>query len=188
MFAPEEHRCPICDKRLCSKAQLYGHMNIHLDVKPHQCEICDRSFNSTASLQSHSFARGNTDGFKCSHCNVPARTFKCFKEHMRVFHSDIPLKSVECPVCKKTVQSTWELEKHMSNHREKSGGDEMVSLSGSSSSERAGSAAEATYQSLEPVPSSQSDASNFNIWDTAHYPFYDEFSETQNEMFSYLLI
>ncbi|CAI2346650.1 unnamed protein product [Caenorhabditis sp. 36 PRJEB53466] len=125
MFAPEEHRCPICDKRLCSKAQLYGHMNIHLDVKPHQCEICDRSFNSTASLQSHSFARGNTDGFKCSHCNVSARTFKCFKEHMRVFHSDIPLKSVECPVCKKTVQSTWELEKHMSNHREKSGGDEI---------------------------------------------------------------
>ena len=106
--------CHICKSRFLTRANLEGHINKHLNMKPYKCKNCDAVFNYVTSQRNHEReCQIKEKVHKCQICSKYFRTKKCLKAH----HSGMHAKYGHvCTVCDKCFKWKSNLARHMKKH------------------------------------------------------------------------
>ncbi len=104
--------CPVCKKRMCSKAYLKVHMLKHSGEKRYRCEHCGRPFWNRTTFSGHKKARAQRNGvcprkkmsgewrpkgpWTCKICGKRMKNPSHYLAHMRSHRGDTRFKCGEC--------------------------------------------------------------------------------------------
>lgn len=128
-------QCKICQKYLCDRKTLNGHIELHYQPASYDCKKCERSFVKKANFKAHKCQQQ----FECDHCGKildlkfktkvhvlihQVHQVECeicnakmkplsLEPHMRLIHNSA---KVECPICNKIYKNTHRLRMHQKTH------------------------------------------------------------------------
>lgn len=66
--------CPVCGKKLSSKAAVTGHLRTHTGERPYHCDVCSSTFAYAGDLIRHKRSHTTERPYQCPYC--PQRTFR----------------------------------------------------------------------------------------------------------------
>lgn len=66
--------CPVCGKKLSSKAAVVGHLRTHTGERPFQCDVCSSTFAYAGDLIRHKRSHTKERPYQCPYC--PQKTFR----------------------------------------------------------------------------------------------------------------
>ena len=104
MVAPEQFKCPLCDKKYNSKKSLQNHKYAkHSALKNHNCDVCGKVFRFASIVKLHKQNVHENMGpnkFTCPYCNKVFKTNKTqFQDHISSVHFN--QKNYKCDICGK---------------------------------------------------------------------------------------
>ena len=116
--------CDQCGKTFTRLKGLRDHIRvIHEGIKDFECDVCGKGFGILKNLTVHirTVHEGHRD-YICADCGKTFGHTSTLKDHYDRFHGGKPVKPrklVECKICKKSVQGSSNLSRHMKNVHQK---------------------------------------------------------------------
>ncbi|XP_070545891.1 zinc finger protein 85-like isoform X1 [Ptychodera flava] len=139
----KQYKCDYCDYKIVRKCDLTVHMQRHIDRSKLECKECGKQLLNANSLRSHiqrfhtklkyqcsecekefSVPRelrhhverhhsGDKNLLMCEKCDKGFHTKKLLNAHLRVFHSEHPVK---CQICEREFRHFSRLKSHLRVH------------------------------------------------------------------------
>uniref|UniRef100_A0A8D9B5V3 Zinc finger protein 358 n=1 Tax=Cacopsylla melanoneura TaxID=428564 RepID=A0A8D9B5V3_9HEMI len=106
------YQCPLCCKKINTKANLRRHLQAHKPKGKHTCQICYRVFKSEINLTRHIESHDSQE-LSCTHCNRVYPTNSTLRAHMISHSSERPYN---CPYCDKNFKRNQDLKFHLNQH------------------------------------------------------------------------
>ncbi|XP_070546392.1 zinc finger protein 58-like isoform X2 [Ptychodera flava] len=163
MHEGKKFKCDYCDYKTVRKCDLTGHMQRHIDKSKLQCKECGKQLLNSNSLRKHiqrfhiklkypcsdcdqefcvpwelqhhveRHHSGDRNLLTCEKCDKGFHTKKLLNAHLRVVHSEHPVK---CQICLKEFRHHSRLKRHLRVH-ERSEVKKMTDTSQNGTSELA---------------------------------------------------
>ncbi|XP_031630900.1 zinc finger protein 572-like [Contarinia nasturtii] len=110
----EELACHICAKKFACRSNLAYHLTTHQPkTQQVQCTKCEKWLKNKFCLRKH-MVQHSSIRYNCSICDYSALNQQCYRNHMRVQHTDV--KPFQCDICLKSFKLKNTLRNHQVQH------------------------------------------------------------------------
>ncbi|KAH3825974.1 hypothetical protein DPMN_127863, partial [Dreissena polymorpha] len=112
-----QYKCPYCDMTCPSPSNMQLHIRYrHSDDKPFKCPECEYRAKSVADLRSHQTVHETREEIRCQvpDCDFTTDKFRSYQKHFRQHHESGP-SDYECHVCGASFSRGALLSKHLKN-------------------------------------------------------------------------
>jgi uncharacterized Zn-finger protein len=113
-------KCSFCDRAYYHERHLKYHNRKHVVDKRYKCELCDEFFYYSDAVKWHKIRfHGEPAPYPCSFPNCTKKFIHEKSLQTHLIEHQTSSKSVQCPICKKSVSEKRHLKRHMRGHEEK---------------------------------------------------------------------